>query len=104
MSDDLIKSEGHLRKCTFSAIAASVPCSNPHVLSIHSGSARGTSLLSRKKSYFRRHPKILREIENTRLKKGAIVRKNAEKESKDSGFTTCKIPLVLIRTSHPLNG
>lgn len=29
-------------------------------------------------------------IENTRSKKGAIVRKNAEKESKDSDFTLCK--------------
>jgi len=30
------------------------------------------------------------------LKKGAIVRKNTEKESKDSAFTPCNIPLILI--------
>ena len=33
--------KGHLYKLSFSAIAASAPCSNPHVLPIHCGSARG---------------------------------------------------------------
>jgi len=46
---------GPLRKCLFLAIAASAPCSNPHVLHIHSGSAHDASLLSQKKSYFQRH-------------------------------------------------
>jgi len=37
---------------TFFAIAASVPCSNPHVLFIHSGFARDTFLLSQKNPIF----------------------------------------------------
>ena len=34
-------------------------------------------------------------MRNTRLKKGAIVRKNNEKESKDSSFRPCKILALL---------
>jgi len=45
-------SEGYIKKCTFPAIAASAPCSNPYVCFIHSGSPRGASLHSRKNHYF----------------------------------------------------
>jgi hypothetical protein len=41
-----------------------------------------------------KNSELLRE-ENARSKKGAIVRKNAEKESKDSGFAPCKITLSI---------
>ena len=47
---------GHLEKRVFSAIAASTPYSNPHILYVYCGSPCGVSLHSRKKRCFSRYP------------------------------------------------
>lgn len=41
------------KRCTFIALAASAPCSNPHVFNIHSGSVRGAALLAQKNYKFK---------------------------------------------------